>query len=95
MKIENQISQTSRAEPVGGARGAANRSIVEPTPPVTRTDRVRISDEGRMLAAQGNAEGGLSAERLTQLRQRVADGTYGSAAVAELVARRIIESGDL
>jgi anti-sigma28 factor (negative regulator of flagellin synthesis) len=97
MKIDNKVSELLRTEQVAGTRGASTRPTVEPVAPVTRTDRVRISEAGRALAAQeaAGAEGGLSAERVSELRQRVQDGTYNSPAVADRIARRLVESGDL
>jgi anti-sigma28 factor (negative regulator of flagellin synthesis) len=98
MKIDNKVSELLRTEHVAGTRGASTRPNVEPVAPVTRTDRVRISEAGRALAAAqeaAGAEGGLSAERVAGLRQRVQDGTYNSPAVADRIARRLVESGDL
>jgi anti-sigma28 factor (negative regulator of flagellin synthesis) len=96
MKVD-KISELLRMEQLSGARSASSKPNVESVPPVTRTDRVRISEAGRALAAQAaeGAEGTLSPERLAQLRQRVQDGTYNSPAVADRIARRILESGDL
>jgi anti-sigma28 factor (negative regulator of flagellin synthesis) len=55
-----------------------------------RTDSVEISREGRELA-----ETGLTAERIEELRGKIADKTYDRTNVAEDVARRILASGDV
>ena len=61
-------------------------------------DRVEISEKGRALAEASVADaahGALSPERLAQINERVEDGTYNTAEVAEEVARRILDAGDL
>jgi hypothetical protein len=60
-------------------------------------DRVEISGEGRALAAHSDEarELGLPPERLAEIRSRVEDGFYGRGPVLDLVARRILGSGDL
>ncbi len=67
--------------------------------PKGRSDRVEISPEGRVLSSQ-SAAGSQDAEavsegRLSQIRDRMRDGTYDTPDVAEEVARQIINSGDL
>jgi anti-sigma28 factor (negative regulator of flagellin synthesis) len=58
-----------------------------------RPDRVEISTEGRALAAAG--AGGLTAERVTEIRQRILAGAYDSTAVIDTVARRMLARGDI
>jgi hypothetical protein len=79
---------TGKVQPVGPAR---------PTP--VRTDSVQISDAGRALAqgagAAHHAVGGLTPERAADIRQRIRAGAYDSPQVAERVARRMLDSGDV
>jgi hypothetical protein len=65
-----------------------------PTPatPATRDDR---ADAGRALAMRREPDDALSPERLAELRGRVHRGVYGSRAVVDLVARRLLQSGDV
>lgn len=64
-----------------------------------RSDRVEISQEGRVLSSQGSDqtdEGqALTQERLAEVRSRMDAGTYDAPEVAEEVARQILISGDL
>ncbi len=64
-----------------------------------RSDKVEISQEGRVLSSQGSGgldEGSaLTQERLAEVRQRMDAGTYEAPEVAEEVARQILISGDL
>lgn len=55
-----------------------------------RTDSVQISSEAREMAA-----GGLTPERIEELREKIRDGAYDRPNVAEDVARRILASGDV
>jgi Anti-sigma-28 factor, FlgM len=79
---------TGKVQPVGPAR---------PTP--TRSDSVQISDAGRALAegaaAARRATGSLSPERAADIRQRIRAGLYDSPQVAERVARRMLDRGDI
>jgi len=60
-----------------------------------RGDRVEISDAGRALAAKiADAEKAAEA-RLEIIRDRLAEGLYHEPSVAENVAQRLVESGDL
>jgi hypothetical protein len=65
----------------------------------SRSDKVEISPEGRVLSSQGSDgpdEGaGLTPERLAEVLQRMDAGTYDAPEVAEEVARQILISGDL
>lgn len=84
------------------ADAARQENGPRPTAPVDRArpaDQVEISEEGRAMAygPDGVSEAGesLSPERASELRLRIADGTYDSPEMMEEVARRIVESGDL
>lgn len=68
-------------------------------PPAARarpTDTVEISEQARERALAAADEGaGLSPERLSEIRQRIADGAYDSPEVLDRVARAMIERGDV
>jgi len=80
----------------------AKESRVTPASQVAEgvaADRVEISEEGRSQALAA----GVASERaartpsrqMEEIRARIQDGTYDSPEMAEMVARRILESGDL
>lgn len=79
--------------------GASRRDRVGGIGAPDRADKVEISAEGKALAAQqlraDEGGEGLSPERLEVIRRRMEDGTYDSPRVAEEVARRLLDSGDL
>ena len=68
--------------------------VPSPTPatPAARDDG---ADAGRALAMRREPDDALSPERLAELRGRVHRGVYGSRAVVDLVARRLLQSGDV
>lgn len=71
----NGIPSVGRAAPIGQPRPSAPAGNVSPAAPQTPQDEVDISSAGRMLddlARSGNVRG----DRLTQIRQAIADGTY-------------------
>ncbi len=88
-RIENQPIRFDHPErsgkpeqenaPAGGAR---------------RADSVEISEEARERALSA-AESSLSPERVEELRQRIADGSYDTPEVLDAVARAMIERGDV
>ena len=87
---------TRPASPERG--GATTRPEEAGAPaPKPRTDSVSFSDAGRALAGGTTraASGELSAERVEEVRQRLLAGAYNSTQMAEQVARRILESGDI
>jgi hypothetical protein len=61
-----------------------------PAPAAKRRDSVEISDAGRALAS-----GGMSADRVSEVRQRILSGAYNAAEVVDTVARRILQRGDI
>lgn len=64
----------------------------------SRTDSVEISSAGRALAGVDSNEessSSLTPERLAELRQRVLEGAYNSVDLADQVARRILDRGDV
>jgi len=79
-----------------GESAPAQSSEVQPVRPV---DRVEISTQGRALSEEGVASGPgqlqPSTVSLAEIRQRIIQGHYDSPAMAESVARRLIQSGDL
>lgn len=68
-------------------------------PEVRGPDKVEISDEARLLAAQAEADADgaeeLSQERIMEIRRWIDDGFYDLPTTVEEVARRILASGDL
>jgi hypothetical protein len=68
-----------------------------PSPtPATPAPRAGDADAGRAaLAMRREPDDALSPERLAELRGRVRRGVYGSRAVVDLVARRLLQSGDV
>jgi hypothetical protein len=67
-----------------------------------RGDQVQISNAGRALASQAASGAGqtadvqgLSAERVSEIRDRILQGAYNSVEVVDQVARRMLESGDI
>ena len=103
MRINPNSSQLQQAEAVARIRETAGQgtpaagTTPQPAAAPTRTDRVEISDAGRALAAQGGDEatGAMSAERVSELRQRVLSGAYNSLEVVDQVARRMLDRGDV
>lgn len=62
----------------------------------SRTDSVGFSPEGLALAEQArSAAEGLAPERFAAIEERIANGFYDEPSVAEAVANRILDSGDL
>ena len=101
MKITDRVGELQRSEMTQAARLVSNNKPLEPIAPVTRSDKVLISDAGRAMAARldevgaGGAPAELSAERADQIRTRILEGAYNSLDMADEVARRILASGDL
>lgn len=62
-----------------------------------RVDRVEISAEGRLLAAQLDAPQSdtMAPARVEAIRKRIVEGVYDTPEVIENVARKLIERGDL
>jgi len=62
-------------------------------------DKVEISEEAKLLAAQAEAEAaeeeGLPKEVVLRIRRWIDDGFYDLPTTVEEVARRILASGDL
>ncbi|HEX6037815.1 flagellar biosynthesis anti-sigma factor FlgM [Longimicrobium sp.] len=101
MRIEKNttdIHRTEAARPVHAAHAATPGSPVAPVAPAGGTDRVELSSEARALAARLDQPGEgreLTPERIAELRQRIRDGVYDTPDMAEEVARRVLDSGDL
>ena len=77
----------------GGAKKAGEAA--EAASQARRADRVEISAEARQAAAKLGEVPGLSPERVAEIRQKLADGSYDSAEVVETIARRMIDRGDV
>ncbi len=100
MTIQPVIPDPLRAEGAkrmvdrGDGKGANARPVNE----VARGDRVELSAEGRERARAEGAERPVptdSVDRLERVRTRVADGSYHTPEVAEAVAERLLDSGEL
>ena len=93
----------SRVRETGAKPTPSGGGPAQPVAAVPRVDRVEISDAGRALAAKASdgpaasagAGGEMSADRVTELRQRVLSGAYDSLAVVDQVARRMLQNGDV
>jgi hypothetical protein len=105
MHIENigssRIAHAGAPPPVPEEGERAGRKPVQEVSRVPATDRVEISEEGRVLAAHAEivawleAEAGLSPEKVAAVLRRLREGAYHTPEVAREVARRLLESGDL
>jgi anti-sigma28 factor (negative regulator of flagellin synthesis) len=73
--------------PTGGMKAV----VPAPADASARGDSVELSHAARQLS-QGPS---LTQERIQEVRQRIAAGTYDAPAVADAVARGILASGDL
>jgi hypothetical protein len=85
-----------RRAPAKASRGQADADATPDgklLPTVGRLD----SDESRRNAAaiEGDARSELSGEHVVEIRQRIRDGAYDTFEVADQVARRLLNSGDL
>jgi flagellar biosynthesis anti-sigma factor FlgM len=89
--IDGTPIRPERTDAQTGQKGKRLPAAAQPA----RADRVDISREGRDLAAKLDNVPGLSAERVAEIRQKIADGSYDSPEVLETVARRMIDSGDV
>ena len=91
----------SRSAPVAPAKqapgGATPSASPAAAPAAPRSDSVQISDAARALAgSEGGARASsLSADRVSELRQKVLEGAYNSVQVVDQVAKRVLSSGDL
>ena len=100
MRINPNGNTVQQAEQVSRVRESANRNTPAAGIPATpaapaRVDRVEISEAGRALAAKGTEGGEMSADRVSELRQRVLSGAYNSLDVVDQVARRLLDTGDV
>jgi anti-sigma28 factor (negative regulator of flagellin synthesis) len=97
MSIDRIGPDSRRPEAPSRAEDRARVGPVRETPKARAIDRVEISGEGRALAAHSDEarELGLPPEHVAEIRSRLEDGFYQRDAVLDLVARRILRSGDL
>ena len=73
-----------------------NAAPPAPVAPHGRQDSVSISDSGRALAGSDAARsGGITPERVADLRKKVLEGAYNSAHVVDAVAKRLLSTGDV
>ncbi len=82
---DKEESAERAAEPSRGSEG--------------RGDRVEISEAGRVLSSRASPLNELlsiqTSERLAQIQERIDSGAYDTPEMAEEVARRLLDSGDL
>jgi hypothetical protein len=95
--IGRRFTGPAGSEPGRETEQASRIRPVTPARPATASDHVELSDEGRILArlAERAEELGLSPERLAEIQERLADGSYHRPEMIDVVARRILDSGDL
>jgi hypothetical protein len=98
--VRSDMTPTGPVSPIAPVRDDARHVPARPTDRERPrdTDRLDISDRARALAegdSVSGPEGTLDPERLIDLRRRVQARFYDQPEVAEHVARRILESGDL
>lgn len=99
--LRSDIARTAGSQPARPVQAdeKSAQSGAEARQP-RRQDSVQISPEGlARLAEAGQAEGPpsgtLAPERLESVRQKIADGSYRTDAVAYAVAQNILGSGDV
>jgi anti-sigma28 factor (negative regulator of flagellin synthesis) len=98
MRIEKNTTDVHRTEAARPVHPAAPGQPAAPVAPAGVADRVELSPEARALAARLDQAGEgqeLTPERIAELRQRIREGVYDSPAMAQEVARRVLDSGDL
>ncbi len=74
-----------------GSAAAAQPPKPATSEPTKRRDSVEISDAGRTLAGAQAP----SADRTSEIRQRILAGAYDTTQVVDTVARRILQRGDI
>ncbi len=102
MSIKPSGPNSPRLEaPVSARVAKASPSTTEgpsaPSPSAAPRGRdvLDLSPAARAFVARADEEGGLSAERLLEIRQRVLDGAYDSVEIRDAVAAKLRRSGDL
>jgi anti-sigma28 factor (negative regulator of flagellin synthesis) len=101
MKIQGSNPEQIRPGATRGlppdSNNASEANKPAPGAAAPRNDSVEISDAGRALAGGADAQrtSGLSAERAAEIRTRILEGAYNSAAIVDKVARRILDQGDV
>ena len=60
-----------------------------------RSDSLELSEQGLARAAEISEKEGMTADRETEIRIRLAEAFYDEPSVAREVVRRLISSGDL
>jgi hypothetical protein len=100
----NEIRSTTgpgAARPVTPARPASEDRAAKHTPTrPSREDTVQISDEARDLARSAGLDTTLPLfdmpkERIDRIRAWIREGGHNAPEVAETIARRLLDSGDL
>lgn len=97
-RIEGPRSPAIRSGQVAQSRPVGDEAQEGETAAAAgREDRVDISSQGRAMAVntEPSEVAGLSKGRLAEIQQRLANGTYDSAEVVNVVIQRMIQQGDL
>jgi len=102
MRINESNPDVVRSDTAGRIREegpGGSEEKARPVAPTSRADRVEISDEARALAQQARAdEAGqpeLTADRIDQIKGRIAENFYDQPEVIADLADRLLDSGDL
>lgn len=98
-RIRPDMIRSPDAQPARGTQGMEGEgpAPVRGTEAAGRADRVEISAEGRLLAAQLEAAqtGALAPERAAEIRARMEAGMYDTPEVAAEIARKLIALGEV
>lgn len=95
-KIGSDLVRPLAPRAVDGEERGAERPEDSGEARAARSDKVQISAEGRKLAAQASPSGASRSESgIDEIRARIERGYYDDPEVAEAVAQRLLESGDV
>lgn len=95
-RIGSDLIRSQEAKPAPRGKGASAADGSSSESRTDRADRVEISDAGRELAARTlDANGGMTESRRALIEDRISQGFYNDSAVAEKIAHRLLDSGDL
>jgi negative regulator of flagellin synthesis FlgM len=95
MKITNTSPSTVRPADAKAPAAPASQPQTAAKPAAPRSDSVQISDAGRALSGADAKGSSLTPERTAQIRQRLLSGAYHSTEMADQVAKRILDKGDV
>lgn len=93
MTTHNKADSDAQAS-IGRGQEAADKCALTNAEENAVTDQ-RTDERGRRGIGPATAHAKQYGEQMQHIRQRVADGVYNNSAIVALVARRIVDSGDL